>query len=525
MNFEQEPSILEVARFLQDPLILEEFHSLLLALTERETVILNDRIMNQDGKNRTLDDVGKQFGVTREMIRQVEKKMMTELIHNSAKRFPRSHECASLLTKLVGPVLPISFLGQDLVNNLTTPAGSFIRTIAGGYRINTSTDSPISAIYLKSTLNSVSKLLNMAIDNTQQQSGALATHDEVVKRLVAMGMQEWASSEIAASWPGFVRIASIVTQIPTSMDRKAHLFLQISGTPQTIESIFDFCSSYGRTNMRSLKNAVAANTEIMRVTATEFGLSIWGMERFTTLLDVMEKFITQHGETPIEILVSNLVKQYKVNANSIVFYSHLHPRFVNDNGIVRLRTTDEPVDAGRSIEFTSSCLRNAHSWTWRIQVDKELLRGSGLPIPRGLATEIGLEPNDTKVFSTKSESVTFRWKGLNPTVSTLKRFCSEFGLDINDYLFLNFDFQNLSISVEPRKYLSPTSKTNAKEALRGYLCALDGEDWISASQRAFGIQLRGQPLIDFLEMRSQATEDDTLALISHNLNLASSVDI
>ena len=229
MDFELEPAVSEVAKFLRDPQIIEEFDSLLSSLTERETVILNDRIMNLDGKNRTLDDVGRQFGVTREMIRQVEKKMMTELIQNSAEKFPRSHECAVLLTKLVGPVLPISFLGQDLVNNLTTLAGSFIRTIAGGYRINTSTDSPNTAIYLKSTLNSVSKLLNTAIDNIQKQSGALATHDEVAAQLVSMGMQEWASSEIAANWPGFVRTDFVVTKIPNSMDRKAQLFLQISG--------------------------------------------------------------------------------------------------------------------------------------------------------------------------------------------------------------------------------------------------------------------------------------------------------
>jgi len=519
MNFEQEPAVSEVAKFLQDPQILEEFNSLLLPLTERETVILNDRIMNLDGKSRTLDDVGKQFGVTREMIRQVEKKMMRELIHNSSARFPRSHECAALLTKLVGPVLPISFLSQDLINNLTTPAGSFIRTIAGGYRINSSTESPSSAIYLKSTLNSVSKLLNMAIDNTQNQSGTLATHDEVTKQLVLMGMQEWASSEIVANWPGFVRTASVITKIPNSMDRKAQLFLQISGTAQTMESIFNFCSSYGPTNIRSLRNAVAANPEIMRVTDPEWGLSVWGMERFTTVLDAIENFITQHGESPIEILVSNLVDKYKVNSNSVVMYTQMHPRFIDVNGKVRLRTADEPIDPGISINFTRSCIRSANSWIWRIQVDKEVLRGSGITIPRGIASIMKLEPNDVKVFATEGGPMTFRWNSMNPAVSSLKKYCDDSNLESNDYLFIHFDIPNKTVSVESRKHISPTS--NAKEALRQYLCALDGEDWISASQRAFGIQLHGQPLIDHLVVRSGATEDETLALISQNLNLTS----
>lgn len=519
MNFEQEPSVSEVARFLQDPQILEEFDSLLLSLTERETVILNDRIMNLDGKSRTLDDVGKQFGVARERIRQVEKKMMRELIHNTSERFPRSHECAALLTKLVGPVLPISFLGQDLVNNLTKPAGSFIRTIAGGYRINTSTDSPNSAIYLKSTLNSISKLLNLAIDNTQKQSGALATHDEVTKQLVSMGMQEWASSEIVANWPGFVRTASVITKIPNSMDRKAKLFLQITGAPQTMESIFNFCSSYGPTNMRSLRNAVAANPEIMRLTDPEWGLSVWGMERFTTVLDAIEDFITQHGETPIEILILKLVDKYKVNPNSVVMYTQMHPRFIDMNGKVRLRTADEPIDPGISISYTHSCIRSANSWIWRIQVDKEVLRGSGIAVPRGIASIMKLGPNAVKTFATEDGPMTFRWKGMNPAVSSLKKYCDDSNLEAKDYLFIHFDIQNETISVESRKYLSPTF--NAKEALRRYLCAQDREDWISAGQRAFGIQLRDQPFIDYLEMRSEATEDETLALISQNLSLTS----
>jgi RNA polymerase primary sigma factor len=48
-------------------------------LTEREIEILGLRYGLFDGKRRTLDQVGKMFGVTRERIRQIESKALRKL--------------------------------------------------------------------------------------------------------------------------------------------------------------------------------------------------------------------------------------------------------------------------------------------------------------------------------------------------------------------------------------------------------------------------------------------------------------
>ena len=59
-------------------LLKEQLESVLDTLTDREENVLRLRFGLDDGRTRTLEEVGKVFGVTRERIRQIEAKGIAE---------------------------------------------------------------------------------------------------------------------------------------------------------------------------------------------------------------------------------------------------------------------------------------------------------------------------------------------------------------------------------------------------------------------------------------------------------------
>ena len=64
----------------------EQLEEVLGTLTEREQKVLTLRFGLEDGRARTLEEVGKEFNVTRERIRQIEAKALRKLRHPSRSR-------------------------------------------------------------------------------------------------------------------------------------------------------------------------------------------------------------------------------------------------------------------------------------------------------------------------------------------------------------------------------------------------------------------------------------------------------
>ncbi len=77
------PEPAEVASFL---LLREQLKDVLKTLTPREEKVLRLRFGLDDGRNRTLEEVGKEFNVTRERIRQIEAKALRKLRHPSRSK-------------------------------------------------------------------------------------------------------------------------------------------------------------------------------------------------------------------------------------------------------------------------------------------------------------------------------------------------------------------------------------------------------------------------------------------------------
>ena len=72
-------------------LLQEQLHSVLDTLSEREAGVVSLRFGLTDGQPKTLDEIGKVYGVTRERIRQIESKTMLKLRHPSRSQVLRDY--------------------------------------------------------------------------------------------------------------------------------------------------------------------------------------------------------------------------------------------------------------------------------------------------------------------------------------------------------------------------------------------------------------------------------------------------
>ncbi len=90
-DFIQDDNVPVPAEAAAQTLLKEQLDEVLDTLTEREQKVLRLRFGLNDGRARTLEEVGKEFDVTRERIRQIEAKALRKLRHPSRSRKLRDY--------------------------------------------------------------------------------------------------------------------------------------------------------------------------------------------------------------------------------------------------------------------------------------------------------------------------------------------------------------------------------------------------------------------------------------------------
>jgi RNA polymerase primary sigma factor len=85
-DFIEDQTALAPAEAASHQLLKEQVEDVLGGLTDRERKVLQLRFGLDDGRSRTLEEVGKEFKVTRERIRQIEAKALRKLRHPSRSR-------------------------------------------------------------------------------------------------------------------------------------------------------------------------------------------------------------------------------------------------------------------------------------------------------------------------------------------------------------------------------------------------------------------------------------------------------
>ncbi|MDO9445533.1 MAG: sigma-70 family RNA polymerase sigma factor, partial [Dehalococcoidia bacterium] len=85
-DFIEDPTALAPQDAASHQLLKEQVMDVLSTLTPRERKVLELRFGLEDGRSRTLEEVGREFNVTRERIRQIEAKALRKLRHPTRSR-------------------------------------------------------------------------------------------------------------------------------------------------------------------------------------------------------------------------------------------------------------------------------------------------------------------------------------------------------------------------------------------------------------------------------------------------------
>lgn len=85
-DFVEDKTALPPAETAFNNILKEQINKVLATLTEREAKVIKYRFGLEDGWQRTLEEVGQKFGVTRERIRQIEAKALRKLRHPSRSK-------------------------------------------------------------------------------------------------------------------------------------------------------------------------------------------------------------------------------------------------------------------------------------------------------------------------------------------------------------------------------------------------------------------------------------------------------
>ncbi len=484
-----------------------EFQDFINILNERERTIFESRILPNSSELFTLQEIADRFGITREAIRLSELKLLTRIEELKQKFFSFGLDVAYQFRDAIGSLAPIADLPETLVAKLQLPTGRLVCFLAGGYIFTNN-----GLITKRGSDVNIRGLLNSTILESESSEAGIDETKNLVNNLIAAGVAAWVADSLVRSSPHIGHFDTKSFVIPESLNQKFKMYLRLTNLASTPEDSMPFLSKYGQVNERSLKNSIVTDHEISRVGPNLYGLTEWGLPEFKNLLKSMESFLSKNGPTDIADLCNQLHEKYGAKKNSISMYAQMHFRFVQENGVVRLREVDEPVVYGLSIKQENSCFRSREFWTWRVTVDQDITRGSGITIPMGLAAHLELLPEIAQNFNHRLGVCNFNWTGINPSISSLRLISESLNCSHGDFLFLTIDKSKKSISIDMRP--GHSQELGAEENLRNYYCADQSESADQCAQRALGINLIGEPLWHNLSMRAENSSDHVLQLIA-----------
>lgn len=397
---------------------------------ERFPVILNRRLL--DGA--TLAELGQQFGVSRERVRQLENALLAAL----ADAGPN---CEILRTGLFHRYAPLALISQlrnempglftvpdwmsaPLLNliNLTGTAGAAVPQaqwgIDGEWFIVTGFEDKFATAVEQLTDD-------FGIAPLSELAATLGIPEEIVR--------EW----IAERTMYKIFEGHLFTKV-TSVSDRAVALLAHRGKPMHID---DIAAVITDRNSRGIDGRLALDPRTKRCAPGTWALAQWELEEWTTIADYISRRIDDAiAQGQDGVLLDDVIAgatAFGVSENSVRTFA-AGGEFVVEDGYVRKRSDEEmePIDATPE-ESRNLYLRDGQ-WCLLLTINRDHMRGSGSAIPAGIAGMYGLGYGEEKLLPSRLGDQRIAVGRTNTSMSTISRFVNDMQLAEGERVWVHF---------------------------------------------------------------------------------------
>ena len=365
-------------------------------LPKRDKSIFRYRIAKIAGK-RTLHKLGKEFGSTRERIRQVENRIIKKFdeFMTGPETQPIRWRVESI-RRMLGNVSPSSraeplLLDEDGKTNYR----SLLLDLAGPY------DNKNGWLNLRAA---AAKDPTTLIYEKCDEFGRIDP-DLAGRELSSWGLDqslhvEWLTrNKKVRIFKGQLVLwgASIGDRLAFSLSDLDH--------PATVDTLMQYVEELG--TKKSALNALKGDPRISRVSPGEWALASWGLPIYSGIAVSIRQLLEQVNRPMlVREVVARLHSVFGLADNSVRAYCKA-PMFIHKNGSIRLRTDNEPYEYPKNSLRTSPGVffLGPHRVAIMLEVNQNLLRGSGRPLPNAAGAILGLKVGEQMTFRTKDNEL------------------------------------------------------------------------------------------------------------------------
>ena len=417
------------------------------SLDERRQVILSSRTLVFSGA-RILQDIASEFGVSRERIRQVEGRLIEDL-----ERLRRTKAWEAVLWRAhrVRQVAGAAFPSGDEPTEALLAADQLW--------------SEVEADIVRGVILRLAGPYELAhgwfvADVEKLEAGRYRLMEEVkdagsVEFDTARAVMEDAGlhARLFAAWlshgSGMRRIRRSVIEWPRTIGDRVLSLMQLRGSPVGPD---DLLADLGpEVDMRSLKTRLFSSKQFVRVGLSRWGLRTWGLPEYGGIAAAISEELSKNGPSlPIDELATRLSAAWGMAENSVTALCNA-PRFVVENRMVRHRRDDEPFPVSTDLSQACGVFKPSDSAvSVLIDIDHDLLRGSGRSVAEQVAGLLALRPGQSRAYEADSGDIRLSWPDTSisgPTVGSLRVHAEELDAVVGDRLRVTFHGDTLSADV------------------------------------------------------------------------------